>query len=66
MKFRGTAIVAFIFVLTIAFSGILQAAPGQSGKAPSREIKQLLDDMRGPNGVAAGHDKVKPARIAYK
>ena len=71
MKFRETALIAIIFVLTIAFSGILQAAPnqanpGKNNSDASLEINQLLGNMRGPNGVAAGYDKAKSPRASYK
>ncbi|MHC5122513.1 MAG: hypothetical protein ACYSO7_13560, partial [Planctomycetota bacterium] len=68
MKVRGTALIAIIFVLTIAFSGIIQAAPDQANGdvGASQEIKQLLGTMRGPNGVAAGQGKAKSPRANYK
>ncbi|MHC4881765.1 MAG: M4 family metallopeptidase, partial [Planctomycetota bacterium] len=73
MRSRRTAIIAIIFLLTVAFSGILQAAPGQangnsgkSNKAASQAIEQLVDTMRAPQDVAAGQKNGKSARTGYK
>ncbi|MHC5000331.1 MAG: hypothetical protein ACYTE1_05865, partial [Planctomycetota bacterium] len=40
MKFRGTALIAIIFVLTVVFPGVLQAAP----------IHGEVFDLRQPDG----------------
>ncbi|MDH4201556.1 MAG: M4 family metallopeptidase [Phycisphaerae bacterium] len=73
MRSRRTAIIAIIFLSIVAFSGILQAAPGQangssgkSNKAASQAIEQLVGTMRAPQGVAAGQENGKSARTGYK
>ncbi len=71
MNIRRTALIAIIFV--IVFAGFLQAAPDKaqadkdkSNNGVSQEVAQLVDTMRGANGVAVGQQEGKAARTGYK